>query len=212
MSIKLFIFDMDGVIFKEKNFWLDMHKAYGIDDAAYEYYLANFRRSYRDTFGYMAEMFWKGRDTGIYFDLIKKREYTWGIKSLIKSLQKRNIVVAIISSGPRDLAIRACKELHIPGNYVFANRLIIQNNTFTGEAEIQVDDQHKEEVGLRLIKELDLALKEVAFIGDTDSDIGLANLLKFSIAYNSGSQELVNSSTISLDYNQINKGLKDVLF
>ncbi|HEY4325854.1 MAG TPA: HAD family hydrolase [Mucilaginibacter sp.] len=211
MTIKLFIFDMDGVIFKEKNFWLDMHRAYKLTDTAYTYYRANYSRDYTGTFAYMANTFWKGRDAEIYFDLINKREYTWGIKSFIKALQKKNIIIAIISSGSWELAMRACKELDIAGDYVFANKLIVQNNKFTGEARVLVDDQHKEKVGLELIKKLGLTRNDVAFIGDTVGDISLANLSKFSIAYNSDSQELIDNCTISLDFNRINEGLKEIL-
>ena len=81
--IKLVAFDMDGVIFKHFNFWLELHKISGIYEKGKELTEKYKKNNYEKLVDEVVHKLWKGKSAKPYFDLVKK--------SRISSKSKRNI-------------------------------------------------------------------------------------------------------------------------
>ncbi|MBW2993072.1 HAD-IB family phosphatase [Candidatus Woesearchaeota archaeon] len=186
---KLIIFDMDGVVFKNISFWVKLHKAYGTYTEgkvlAEKYVKTNYAKLVDEVVGKL----WKGKPAKPYYDLIKKLKYTKGAKQTFKELKQMNYKTAIISSGPKDLALRAKKELKI--DYIFTNDLIIKNNKISGEFKWPVGDARKQVILRNLAEKLNIDLKDVIVVVHGDNDIRMAKTAGIAIAFNPSSKELI---------------------
>lgn len=191
-SIKLFVFDMDGVIFQGANFWLDVHRSYGTAPEALDLARRYLKSDYKKLSELTVSKIWKNKDPSIYFDHIKKRRYMEGARSTIRFLKSMNIKTAIISSGPAHLADRAVQEAGIDISY--ANRVEVKNGIFTGKVDVQVTDTNKGIVLERLMRQLSLSGDQVSVIGDSEADSAMAQRARLSFAYRSHCTNLANVS------------------
>lgn len=181
LPIDLVIFDMDGVIFEGANFWLELHRAVGTEAEAWALWNVYGRTDYARLSKITVEKVWRGRDAGSFFDLIRSRRYVSGAPELVEWLRARGIQTAIVSSGPYQLAERAQGELGI--DRVLANRVLISDHRFAGTVEVSVDENHKDEAALRIIKDLEVRPERVAIIGDSVADVQMAKVVGLSLAY-----------------------------
>ena len=197
--IELFVFDMDGVIFEKKNFWFDLHSVYGNLREALHFYKSNISsgNDYPDVFKRMGVLFWSGIEVSLYRQLIANRAYSQDIFELVNFLKASGIKIAIVSSGPWELAERAQAELGI--EYIYANQLEISDEVFTGNCRLMVDNDDKMKAVEHLLEQLSIDRKNVAFIGDSSADAVIANEIECSFAYNTTSKELLESSNYDLE-------------
>src|SRR3989344_3465140 len=135
--IKLAAFDMDGVLFEHFNFWYELHKRFG---------------TYK-----------KGKELT---EKYKKNNYAKLAEEVVNKLWKRKIKTAIITSGPRELALKAQKVLGI--DFIFTNELVIKNNIITGDFKWPIADGKNEKVNAlrKLCRKLNISLDEIAYVGD----------------------------------------------
>ena len=196
-KIKLFIFDMDGTIFKGSNFWLELHKEYGNADEALAFYIKHELLSYPSLFEKMVKKYWKGKSAILFEEVIRTREYNYNVVNLHKLVKGLGIKTAIITSGPQMLAQRAQCEMGV--NYIYANEIEVKEGKFTGECSVVVDNNNKLEIAEKLIQDLQINWSEVGFIGDAENDIGIAGKTYLSIAYNSKSNKLERNSLYVFD-------------
>jgi phosphoserine phosphatase len=200
-SIRLVIFDMDGVIFEGKNFWLELHHAFGTQEqgvASADKYLS---RDYDRLVEIVAGKLWKGRYADVYYAMVAERHYQPGVKQVFDFLKENNIRSAIISSGPYELALRAQQDLEI--DIIRANRLVIKNGYIAGTVEVMVPDAEKSRVGREVMVEMGIEPNQVMFIGDSDSDVELAKMVKIAVAYNSNSERLIKVCDLVLEYGKL---------
>ena len=187
-SIELVIFDMDGVIFEGHNFWLDMHHAYSTAEQGIE--LAN--RLMVSDYGRLASIvagrLWKGRSSAPFESLVESRSYEPSIPELFHYLEAVNLPTALISSGPQQLAARARSDLGI--DIVRANHVHVEDGRITGATTIDVPDAEKVRVAIDVVAHFQTSLAHTAFIGDSESDVQLLELVGVGIAYNATSQAL----------------------
>jgi HAD superfamily phosphoserine phosphatase-like hydrolase len=201
MSIGLVLFDMDGVIFEGKNFWLDLHREYGTAERGLslsERYLAE---DYDSLARAVVGKLWKGRSAAPYWDLVYGRAYQPGVQNVFAYLHKRSIRSAIVSSGPAHLAERAQRELGIDA--VRANRLFFDGDRLSGEVEVQVRDSEKLWAGRCLMDELGVPPDATAFVGDSNSDVALAETVRLPVAYDSTSKRLVQACCQVLKHGEL---------
>ncbi len=202
-NILLVIFDMDGVVFEGKNFWLDLHRHFGTQEqgvaSADKYLSADYDRLVKIVAGNL----WKGRPAGPYFSLVAERKYQPGVKRVFQFLNSNRILTAIISSGPFDLALRAKNELGV--DEIRANRLEIKDGQIAGSMEIMVPDAEKRRVGMDLMESLHIEPSRAMYIGDSDSDVELAEIVGMSAAYDSISERLNEVCDIRLKYGELGK-------
>ncbi|MFH0978117.1 MAG: HAD family phosphatase [Candidatus Woesearchaeota archaeon] len=197
--IRLVCFDMDGVIFEKKNFWMELHKALGTYEKGKELTEKHLKKDYARLVEEVVAKLWKGKKADKYFELVRKTRYTKGAKATVKELKKMGIKTAIISSGPKDLAVRAKKELGI--DFVFYNGLVIRDNKITGKFNWPIGHGTKEKIRIvkSLSQKLGISLQEVAFVGDNDNDVGVCKKVGLSIAFNSESKVLKKICDISIE-------------
>lgn len=131
MSYKLVCFDMDGVIFKDVNFWMELHGAFGTMKQGKELTEKYLHTDYDKLVEEVVGKLWKGRDAAPYYNLINSLEYLPGVRETFTHLKQRGYLTAIISASSIDAARRAQKDFGV--DYIFANELIIRNNRVTGE-------------------------------------------------------------------------------
>lgn len=202
-AIKLVFFDMDGVIFEGRNFWLELHELFGTVEEGIRLANDHLSSDYNLLAKLVLEGLWKGKPADFYWKLIKDRHYHKGIESVFDFLHKMNIKTAIVSSGPYHLAKSAQDELGI--DEIYANRLIFENDLISNSIDIMVPDAQKAEIGMQVIRKLKIEPENSMFIGDSASDIPLANIVGISVAYNSDSEILNEKCTYRLNYGELTK-------
>ncbi len=173
--MKLIVFDMDGVIFKSTNFWLELHRKFGTYEEGKvlteKYLYTDYPKLVDEVVGRL----WKGRDARPFFELIDELEYTEGVKECISELKERGFKTAIISSGEKHLALRAQKELGI--DYIFTNELVIKNKKITGDFIWPVGADSKHVILRQLCEKLGITEKDVIFVGHDESDLKIAKVV-----------------------------------
>ena len=189
MSIGLVLFDMDGVLFEGKNFWLDLHRAYGTEEEGLALANRYLTADYDSLAGLVAGRLWKGKPAAPYWDLVRSREYQPGVRELFARLHAQGLRSAIVSSGPYHLAERAQRDLGIDA--IRANRLLFEGDRLSGEVEVQIRDHDKLFAGRALMDELGVSPQATAFIGDSDSDVALAEAVALPVSYDPKSDRLV---------------------
>lgn len=191
MMRNLIVFDMDGMIFKHINFWMELHNAYGTSDEGNELTKKYLKTDYKRLVEEVVGRLWKDKPSDVYFDLIKKIKYLPGVKETISELKKKGYKIAIISSGPSDLAERAKKELGI--DYIYTNKLLIRDGKVAGSKNLEyweVKNDNKQEILRKLCIEHNLLLKDVIVVVHGENDITMAKSAGFAIAFNPETREL----------------------
>ncbi|HIH23728.1 TPA: HAD-IB family phosphatase [Candidatus Woesearchaeota archaeon] len=192
----LILFDMDGVLFREKNVWLRVHEAYGTLEEGLvltkQYLKTDYNRLVEEAVGRLL----KGKPAGPFLRIIKQSSYNPGVKETIAELHRRGHTLGIITSGPRQLMERAQRELKIDDG--FANDLVIADDKIAGHAHyadgsscwpVGADD--KEPFVRLLCKKHGYMLAETAFIGDSAADLKAFRIVGLPIAFNDAPEELV---------------------
>src|SRR3989344_6957540 len=131
MAYKLICFDMDGVIFKDINFWIELHKKFGTLEKGIEltkkYLHSNFDKLVEE----VVVKLWKGKDAKPYYDLVNSMKYHQGVKETFNYIKQRGYITAIISASSIDVARRVQRDYGV--NHIFANELVIRNGKVAGE-------------------------------------------------------------------------------
>src|SRR3989344_1617015 len=109
MSYKLICFDMDGVIFRDVNFWLELHKVFGTLEQGKILTQKYLHTNYDKLVEEVVVKLWKGKNAKPYYNLVNQLEYLPGVKRVFKEIKKKGILTAIISASSIDVARRAQK-------------------------------------------------------------------------------------------------------
>src|SRR3989344_2807221 len=191
---KLICFDMDGVIFEHKNFWLELHEALGTLEEGTKLTDKYLHSDYAKLVEEVVHKLWKGKDAAPYFQLIQRIRYLPGVQEVLQHIKRQDYFTAIISSGPIDLARRAQHDLGI--DFVYANELVIENGKISGEFLWPVEKAGKKvQIIQHLCQDLGIKEKEVIFVGDSENDLGAFQLVGKYIAFNSHSEQLNEAAT-----------------
>jgi phosphoserine phosphatase len=193
MKYKLIVFDMDGVIFEHCNFWLELHRKLGTYDEGVELTKKYLYTDYSKLVEEVVGRLWKGKPAEKYLELVNDGRYVEGAGETVRELKKRGYSVAIISSGAKDLALRAQKEIGI--DYIYTNELVIRNGTITGEFSWPIGADRKAVAMRELAMEHNMHLGEMIVVGDSDGDIKMMRLAGLSIAFCTESEELKKVAT-----------------
>lgn len=200
MAPALVIFDMDGVVFEGRNFWLDLHREYGTEADAMK--LARHLSSdYARVAHHTARELWKGKSAEPYYGLVRSRKYQAGIADVLRFLKRTKTATAIVSSGPLPLASRAKRDLGF--DHVVANDLLIEGDAVSGGLDLQVSDSDKARAGLAVMRRFDAKPRETAFVADGEADAALADLVGLSIAYATDSERLARVADYRLNYGDL---------
>jgi phosphoserine phosphatase len=181
LTVDLVMFDMDGVIFQGRNFWLDLHRAMGTEEAAWHLWNTYGQTDYPRLASVTVAEVWCGRSADAFYDLIAARRYVEGVPEVIAWFHEQGVQTAIVSSGPWQLAERAQRELEI--DVIRGNRVGIADGVFSGVVDLQVDDARKDVAARAVMAELNVEPMRAAMVGDTAADGRLAGIVGHLIAY-----------------------------
>jgi phosphoserine phosphatase len=78
--LRLVCFDMDGVIFESKNFWMDLHRAYGTYEQGLELTRKYLHSDYAKLVHEVVWQLWRGKDARIYEALVRQQRYIQELK------------------------------------------------------------------------------------------------------------------------------------
>ena len=205
MTYKLVCLDMDGVIFKDINFWSELHKKFGTYKQGQALTKKYLHSDYDRLVKEVVVKLWKGKSAKPYFDLVNSIEYLPGVKETLTYIRKKSFLTAIISASSIEVARRVQKDFGI--DYLFANELVIRDGKVAGEFvwPIGAGKEKKAEIIRDLCKDLNVSLDEVIYIGDSDMDIEAFKEVGYSIAFNSASKELKKVASKVVDGNDLSK-------
>jgi HAD superfamily phosphoserine phosphatase-like hydrolase len=190
--LKLVLFDMDGVVFEGKNFWLELHQLMGTEKQAWQLWTGLGSHDYERLSWLTAKKLWQGRSAGPFRQLVAARRPVPGIERVFAYLKDNGMRSAIVSSGPYQLAQRAQELFAI--DEIRANRLEIDGEgRFTGHVDVQVDDNFKGRPARDIMAEFGAVADSTAMIGDAASDVAMSGLVSLSIAYDSTDPELLRT-------------------
>lgn len=177
---KVIVLDMDGVIFREKNFWIKMHELLSTKDIGTNLTIKHLRNNYQKLVRKVLKL-WRGKTAGPYLSYVKKARYTRGTKEALRILKKRGYYIIVVSSGSSHLLKRALDELPIDEGY--ANELVIRNGKIAGEFKQNIKNNGKLVILRALCKRLKVPLTKIVAVGDSENDIPLFKNVGFSIAF-----------------------------
>lgn len=123
-----------------------------------------------------------GLPTTIFDEIYKEIHLTNGAAGLIETLHGRGWKVGVVSGGFHEIVDKLAVDLKL--DYVFANRLAVQEGYLTGEIYgTIVDKSFKLERLKQWAKENKLDLSEVVAVGDGANDIPMLNAAGLGIAF-----------------------------
>ena len=123
-----------------------------------------------------------GLRTTIFDEIYKEIHLTNGATGLIETLHGRGWKVGVVSGGFHEIVDKLAVDLKL--DYVFANRLAVQEGYLTGETYgTIVDKSFKLERLKQWAKENKLDLSEVVAVGDGANDIPMLNAAGLRIAF-----------------------------
>ncbi len=199
MAYKLVCFDMDGVLFKDINFWMELHKSFGTYEEGVRLTEQYLHTNYNKLVDEVVGRLWKGKEATPYFSLVNSLEYLPGVPEMFTYVESQDYITAIVSASSLDVAKRVQNDYGI--DHLFANQLIIKEGKVAGEFvwPIGAGKDKKAEIIRHLCTDLGISAKEVIYIGDSDTDIEAFKEVGLAIAFNSSSDALQKVATHVVD-------------
>ncbi len=175
-SLKVVVFDLDGVLVPFRSSWEFLHRYFGVvDDRARD---ENVELFYRGLISYKE---WMRRDLALLtsrgcitreevikaFKTVKLRR---GAKELSEYLVSKNVELAIVSGGVDVLAQLVGGELNI--KRIYSNRLVFDEHGCLQPYGVEVVNPLKKDVVLEALSlELGIPLSRFMYVGDTLWDL-----------------------------------------
>lgn len=199
--IRLICLDMDGVLAVPRNFWMELHHAYGTEAEGKELTARYLRTDYPRLIQEVVGRLWKGKPQEPYLRLVRETPYSIGIAEFFAALRRLRLEdgtsapIAIITSGPFELADRIAREFGV--EFIFANQLVFHEHKVSGEFRWPVGDgtAPKARIIETLCADLDIPPQEVLYVGDSATDLDAFRIVGVSIAFNDAPQELKGAAT-----------------
>ena len=204
---KLVCFDMDGVIFKERNFWMALHKAYGTFDKGKVLTEKYLHSDYDTLVREVVLKLWKGKPEDIYLKEINSYEYLPGVCETFKYIKSKSYLTAIISASSIDVARRVQKDFKV--DFIFGNELIFKGGVATGEFKwpVGAGNAAKASIVRELCFSENIDLKDVVYVGDSKNDTEAFREVGTSIAFNCDYAPLKEIATRVVD----SQNLSDII-
>ena len=208
MGFKLIAFDMDGVLFKDVKFWLELHKRFGTYEEGIILTKRLLHSDYDSLIKEVVQRLWIGKDAKRYFELIDSLEYINGAKETIKTLHDEGFKTAIITASSIDCAKRIERENHI--DFIKGNELIIRDGKISGEYVSTIGaGREKKAIALKKIcSTLLIDTKEAVFVGDSEGDIEAFRKAGLSIAFQPKSELLREVCDVVIEKDDLREILK----
>jgi len=187
---KLVIFDLDGTLTQERSVWEYVHKRlgkwYGFAEEYQKQFLAG-KIPYEEFCERDARV-WKGMRVQELQEIVQTVPFHAGADELIPYLKKKDLRLAMISSGLSLLSDWVHRKYGF--DFSVSNDLLHENGILTGKVKIQVYYDQKAEWVKRILKEFGIKPEEAIAVGDSKGDIDMFQKAGFSVAFNSSCKDL----------------------
>jgi len=173
------VFDLDGTLTSVDSLWRYLHEAFGTwgqgRDGAHRY--LNGEISYKEWAETDARL-WAGVPVQTVTSILEKIPYTEGARDVFNVLRGKGVKIVILSAGLSILADKAARDLG--ADLAVANELQTDHGRLTGEIDVKVAVNEKNEVIKRVASTLDVSLREVALVGDRGFDLANEECLRIA--------------------------------
>lgn len=123
-----------------------------------------------------------GLSTTIFDEVYKEVHLTRGARELVDIVHEKGWKVGVVSGGFHEIVDKLAEELKL--DYVFANRLAVENGRLMGQTHGEiVDKQAKLNKVRQWAAENELSLADVVALGDGANDIPLLQAVGTGIAF-----------------------------
>jgi phosphoserine phosphatase len=212
------MFDMDGTLLKGKGIFVIAEKL-GFLDELIKFFPnpntnVNVSKHYYKKSIEIAKL-WKGFRKEEFLNIFHSVPLQDNVENIIKNLKKNNIKIAIATDSYMFLAEDLKNRLNI--DFAFANNLITNNGTITGDIEINnknlisditgnIYSICKEQTLTSLCKKLGISVNDSIAVGDGIVDIGMIKIAGIGIAFNASDKVnkyadvVTNDLKVILDY------------
>jgi phosphoserine phosphatase len=207
MKYKLVCFDLDGTLTERDDSWLYIHKDLGVWEQAKKHRELFFKKkiNYQD-WADLDVGLWRGTPLERLMNVIEQIEVRPYIEEIVTELRKHNLKLLILSSGLSFFAEKIKTQYNF--DYAFANAPTVgSDGCLTGEINVKIGYNDKDQVLQKFIKPLNIKLKECIAVADGENDIPLFKVVGLSIAFNPRSEEIAKSAMVAIR----NGDLRDVL-
>jgi phosphoserine phosphatase len=185
-TIKLVVFDMDGVITNTISSWKYIHDYFGSsNDRSVDDYL----KGKIDDMEFIKRdvSLWKENDKPVMrdklVDILSDVPLMPGAETCIKTLRTHHVQTAIVSAGLDILAERVAAELGV--GHVFANGVKTDDQgRLTGEGVLGVALMYKDRVVRKVAQQLQIPLENIVAVGNSCFDIPMFETSGLGIAFN----------------------------
>lgn len=180
---RLVVFDMDSTLIQVEVID-ELAKAAGVGDEVSGITEQAMRGEldFKESFARRLSLL-KGLDENVLEEIAQNLPLTRGALHLVTTLKKIGYKTAIISGGFQYFGNHLQKLLGI--DYVFANKLEIENGTVTGRVIGEVvDAQRKAEILKQIAADEKINLEQVIAIGDGANDLPMLSVAGLGIAFN----------------------------
>ncbi len=207
---KLVMFDMDGTLLNGKGIFVIAEKLGFYDE------LLSYFKNKKDMPFYKKSIeiakLCKGFRKDEFLSIFHNVPLQDNVENIIKNLKKKNIKIAIATDSYMFLAEDLKNRLKI--DFAFANNLITNNGTITGDIEISnknlisditgsIYSICKEQTLTNLCKKLGISVNDSIAVGDGIVDIGMIKKAGVGIAFNASDKVNKYADVVTNDLNVI---------
>ncbi len=204
MNKKLVCFDMDGVIFRKRNFWLELHKIYGTFDEGVRLTEKYLYSDYDKLVEEVVVKLWCNMPENKYLELVESYEYLEGVQEIFSFLKENNCLSAIISASSIDVARRVQRDFGV--DFLFANSLIFEDGKVSGKFDwpVGAGSGAKARIIRDLRKKLNINSADLIYVGDSKNDVEAFKEASISIAFNCSYNPLKELASHIVDSDNLN--------
>ncbi|UCE14309.1 MAG: HAD-IB family phosphatase [Candidatus Heimdallarchaeota archaeon] len=196
MSIKIIVFDMDGVLVNIRSSWLFVHEKLGVNSVKNFYKYQNKEIDYQE-FMRRDITLWGPRTIDEIRNILKTVPLMEGIEDTLPELKRRGYLLAILTAGISLLAERLHEQFSF--HYVYANRLCESQGVLTGKGEVVVELMSKGSFLELFLLSKGIERKNCIVIGDSQFDVPMFSVAGFSIAFNTSDELVRKAADVSVE-------------
>ncbi|MGD0689667.1 MAG: HAD-IB family phosphatase [Candidatus Bathyarchaeia archaeon] len=178
-NIRLVIFDLDGTLTPVESLWRYLHEAFGTWEqgkiAALKYSRGeiSYKQWAESDAGY-----WAGVSLSRVTRMLEEIPYRRGAREVFAELKRRQVKTAIVSAGLSLLTNKVAEELE--ADAAVSNELETREGWLTGGIRVRVAVNNKREIIEQVAASLQIALQEVALVGDQAFDLSHSECLRIA--------------------------------
>ncbi|HET6279134.1 MAG TPA: HAD family phosphatase [Candidatus Polarisedimenticolia bacterium] len=192
------VFDVDGTLTPVRSVWKHLHEALGLWDGAAMGHQRAFEAGeigYREWCALDAAH-WTGRRVSELKEIADMIPYRDGARESVAALRAGGTLVGIVTTGLNLLAERVRDDLRL--DHAICNRLESRAGILTGQVEINVEHDRKNEALERFCRRFNLSPDQVVAIGDSEGDIPMFRMAGFSVAVCPSSRRTADAASVVL--------------